>query len=234
MQWNNCHTVLLTQINSLTIQSLFFVVTKKSVYFVILIFYILLSSIAYLPHRKEVLQPFYEITFPTWQNLIAYGFAAASLSWGNHSNSHAEEGKQWRNISAGHFQSVCTDANRKGSIGWFGFSLCLLSQLLPKKEISCLKYCVCGRPRGREKKKNKLIRTDTNLFTSMPLTCLFLMKAWCIWERERERRKMICKTKMFCHLQSFFLEPNTRKHTKYGHVTRCTMGGHPALRWGRR
>lgn len=142
-----------------------------------------MSRITYLPHRKEVLQPFCEITFHTWQNLIAYGFAAASPSWGNHSNPHAEKGKLWHNISAAHFQSVCADENRKGSIRWFVFSLCLVSHFLQTKEILCLKHCVCGRPSGEKKNSSEVLQTFTP-------PCLWPVFSWWkhnVYERERER-----------------------------------------------
>lgn len=50
----------------LSVQPQVFVVARLYVYiFFILTFYILISTIAYLPQRREVLQSFCEITFHT-------------------------------------------------------------------------------------------------------------------------------------------------------------------------
>lgn len=148
-----------------------------------------LSSIAFLPCGKEVPQPSCEIAFHTWPKLSASDFTASSLPWGTHSNSRAGKGKQWHQISA-HTYRVWAQVEIGRDISDGFYSAC--AWCLQNKE-----YPISGTEFVADLEEkfqiSLLIRTATDLFTSTLLTHLFLMKPWRIWER----RKKICKTKMF-------------------------------------
>lgn len=113
----------------------------------------------------------------------------------------AGKGKQWHQISA-HIARVWAQVEIARDIPGGFYSAC--AWCLQNKE-----YPVSGTEFVADLEEkfqiNPLIRTATDLFTSMPLTHLFLMKPW----------KRSAKPKC---LQSFSVEPNPRKLDRCGQL----------------